>query len=189
VLCLFDFIQEYIFQVVAGINSLTGTGRRFMPEEKTIKVIETKKSGPVKRFFKSFVDVKKWSSYDEVSTNTKTTIGLYRRFFSRSTEPIHQETYEQSVARLNLNETQLANRKRVFLYSALIYSVFALGFLIYFIYLLAHMYLYAACFEFILLGLVAVAAYREHFWYMQMQKKKLGCNFYDWVAFILRRAN
>ena len=79
-----------------------------MPEEKAIKTtetVETKKSGLVKKFFKSFVDVKKWSSYDDVSANTKTTIGLYRRFFSRSAEPIRQETYEQSVARLNLNET------------------------------------------------------------------------------------
>ncbi|CAL7959926.1 intracellular multiplication protein IcmV [Gammaproteobacteria bacterium] len=159
-----------------------------MPEEKILKITETEKSGLTKKFFKSFVDVKRWSSYDEVSANTKTTINLYRRFFSRSTEPIHQETYEQSVARLNLNETQLANRKRAFLYSALIYFAFALVFFIYFIYLLVHMHLYAACLEFILLGLVSIVAYREHFWYMQMQKKKLGCNFYDWVAFILRRA-
>ncbi|MEI8054409.1 MAG: type IVB secretion system protein IcmV [bacterium] len=158
-----------------------------MPEEKAV-VTETKKSKPVKKFFKSFVDVKKWFSYDEVSANATTTVGLYRKFFSRNTQPIHQETYEQSVARLNLNETQLASRKRTFLYSALIYFVFALVLSIYFIYLLVHMHLYAACFEFILLGVISIAAYREHFWYMQMQKKKLGCSFYDWVNFILRRA-
>jgi hypothetical protein len=159
-----------------------------MPEEKII-FVEAQKSGLAKKFFKSFVDVKKWFAYDEVSANTKTTIALYRRFFSSGgTEPILHETYEESVARLNLNEMQLASRKRAFLYSALIYFTFALGFFIYFIYLLVHAHLYAACFEFILLGLISVIAYREHLWYMQMQKRRLGCNFYDWVAFVLRRA-
>lgn len=156
-----------------------------MPEGKDIS---TKKSGLVKKFFKTFVDVKKWSSYDDVSASAKTTVGLYRRLLFSKPKLEHKETYEESVVRLGLSETQLAERKKIFLYSALTYLAFTLAFFTYFIYLLMHAHLYAAFFEFILMSLIAIAAYREHFWYMQMEKKKLGCNFYDWLAFVLRRA-
>lgn len=154
-----------------------------MPEEET----KTKKRGLIRSFFRSFVDVKKWSSYDYVSSNVKMTIDLFCRFFSRDTKPMYHESYEESVTRLGMTEEQLANRKKVFLCSTLIYSVFAAAFFTYFVYLVAHGYLYAASFVFMLSMTLLLVAYREHFWYMQMQKRKLGCNFGDWVRFIFRR--
>ncbi|EKE01722.1 MAG: IcmV [uncultured bacterium] len=168
-----------------------------MPEEKQVKVeqvaakkqeIVIKKRGPIKKLFKSFVDVKKWMSYDEVVTNTKTTIGLFRRLISYSKpEAIRHETYEEAVARLGMTEAQLLNRKKAFLYSALVYGAFALVLFIYLIYLLVNAYFFAAFFDLILACLLFLTAYLEHFWYMQMQKKKLGCGFQDWLNFILPR--
>lgn len=155
-----------------------------MPKEET----KTKKKGLVRSFFKSFVNVRKWSSYDELSSSVKNVIELFRRFFFHTSEPVYQETYEQSVARLGMNEMQLINRKRVFLYSALTYLVFALVFLVYFMYLLVRAHWFSAFFDLILTAVLSFMFYHEHFWYMQMQKKKLGCNFQDWIAFILRRA-
>ncbi|MDR1057014.1 MAG: type IVB secretion system protein IcmV [Coxiellaceae bacterium] len=154
-----------------------------MPETKTA---ETPKRKPVRNFFKSFVDVKRWSSYDEVSTNAKTVWGLFRRLTKR-TQEIRQETYEEAVACLGLTPEQIILRKKNFLYAALIYWTFALGFLIYFIYLLIHLNLLASFLTFILVIVMSLTAYREHFWYMQMQKKKLGCRFHDWITFILKK--
>lgn len=148
----------------------------------------TKKRGLVRRFFKSFVDVKTWMAYDEVSGNAKTTLGLYRRLFSPNTKPVYHETYEESIARQNLTEAQLAARKKIFLYSAFCYFGFALCLFLYFIYVLLNKHLFAACFNLVLVSTLTLLAYHEHFWYMQMQKKKLGCNFHDWVCFILRRS-
>lgn len=149
--------------------------------------METMKRKPVKSFFKSFVDVKRWVSYDELSINIKTTLNLMRRVFFRSTKKLQSETYEESVARLNLTEEQLTSRKKVFLYSAIIYLFFAIGLFAYFIYLLMGSHLYTAAFDLILVILIAVTAYREHLWYLQMQKRKLGCTFHDWLDFILQR--
>jgi hypothetical protein len=149
---------------------------------------ETKKRGPVRKFFKSFVDVKRWMAYDEVSGNVKTTFGLYRRLFTSSTKPVYHETYEESIARQNLTEAQLIARKKAFLYSALSYFVFALCLFLYFIQILLNKHLFVALFDLILVSVLFLLAYHEHFWYMQMQKKKLGCNFHDWINFILRRA-
>ena len=155
------------------------------PEEKEIK---TKKRGPIKMFFKSFVDVRRWISYDEISTNAKTTFGLFKRFFSRREDrTIYQETYEESVIRLNMNDAQLARRKKIFLYSALVYLIFAIILFVHLVYLLVRMRLYTAFFDLVLLSFVSITAYREHFWYMQMQKRKLGCNFREWLYFVLGR--
>ena len=156
-----------------------------MPE---IEKVVTQKRKPIKKFFKSFVDVKRWSSYDEVSANTKNTWSLFRKLVSRGTNETRHETYEEAIVRLGLNETQVVTRKNNFLYSFLVYAAFALGFFIYFIYLLVHLRLLAAGLSIILIVLMSLAAYREHFWYMQMKKKKLGCNFHDWLAFILGRS-
>lgn len=149
---------------------------------------EPKKKGPVRKFFKSFVDVKKWMAYDEVSGDVKTTFGLYRRLFTKSAKPVYHETYEESIARQNLTEAQLTARKKAFLYSAIAYFVFALCLFLYFIQILLNGHLFAAFFDLILVGVLSLLAYHEHFWYMQMQKRKLGCNFHDWISFILRRA-
>ena len=148
---------------------------------------EIKKRRPIRAFFKSFVNVRKWSSYDEVANNVKMTGGFLRRLFSRNFKVVNSETYEESVARLHLTAEQLQQRKKVFLYSALIYGVIAMLLFIYFIYLLINLRLLAAFLDLILLTLMTVSAYREHFWYMQMQEKKLGCSFNDWLAFVLRR--
>lgn len=148
---------------------------------------EIKKRRPIRAFFKSFVNVSKWVSYDEVTGNVKLARGLLRRLFFRNLKAVNSETYEESVARLHLTAEQLQQRKKVFLYSALVYGMLALLLFIYFFYLLLNLRLLAAFIDLILLTLMTVSAYREHFWYMQMQEKKLGCSFNDWLAFVLRR--
>ena len=150
------------------------------------KEVVVKKKGPAKKFFKSFVDVKKWSSYDEVSSNTKTAWGLFRRLSNRNKD-VRKETYEDAISRMGLSEEQIHQRKKNFLLSALVYAVFALGFFVYLVYLLINVKLLAASLTLLLVVLMSLATYREHFWYMQMHKRKLGCTFEDWLAFILRR--
>lgn len=151
--------------------------------------METAKIKPVRSFFKSFVDVKRWISYDELSNNVKVTASMARRLFSHDTRQIQPETFEESVIRLNLSEEQLINKKNVFLYTAVIYSIFTIAFFIYFIYLIVHMSLYAAAFDLILMSFMSVMAYREHVWYIQIQKRKLGLRFNDWLDFVLKRVD
>ena len=157
-----------------------------MPEVQPQRAKE-KKSGRTKGFFKSFVNVKEWVSYDELSTTAETTVGLYRKFFQRKPSQVLQETYAEAVARLGMNEEQQVRKGEGFLYSSLVYAAFTFGLLCYLIYLLAHKHFLASCLDSILVSLGALLAYREHFWYMQMRKKKLGCSFHDWMVFILRR--
>lgn len=160
-----------------------------MAEAKVVEGSKTPKRGVVRKFFKSFVDVKKWVSYDEVKSNTKNTWGLLRRLLRYDVSKVRNETYEEAVGRLGLNQEQIAKRQQVFLYSMLIYGAFALVFFSYFVYLIFNLRLLASIIMLILVFLMLLATYRESFWYMQMRKKKLGCNFKEWLDFILRRGS
>lgn len=151
------------------------------------KNITPPRKGPVKRLFKSFVDVKTWLSYDNLKSDVKNVWGLFRRLFSRSRREIYRETYEEAVIRLGLTSEQIVTRKKNFLYAAIVYWLVASVFVSYFIYLIINVRLFSAFFMLILTILMVLTAYQEHFWYMQMQKKKLGCNFREWLDFVLRR--
>lgn len=149
---------------------------------------EPPKKGKVGRFFKSFVDVKTWVSYDEVKTNTKSIYSLFARFFSKRPDRTgYQETFEEAVIRLNLTEKQIDDRKRIFLYSALIYLFVSLALIAYAVYLMTRILIVPAIFTLILTAFIMALAYREHLWYMQMSKRKLGCNFKEWLEFVLRK--
>jgi len=158
-----------------------------MPDAKA-KQVATKKPGLTKKFFKSFVDVKKWSSYDEVSANTKTTWTMFQRLIYRKPKALRKENYKEAIARLGLTEKQTAARKNNFLYSSFVYAFFAVGFLVYLVYLLVNFRFLAASLTGLLMVVMSLMAYKEHFWYMQMRREKLGCNFNDWLEFIFRRS-
>jgi len=136
-------------------------------------------------FFKSFVDVKTWVSYDEIKTNTKSIYGLFARFFSsKVNKTIYKETFEEAILRLNLTEEQVNDRKKIFLYSALIYLSVALILIAYALYLAINSHILLAIFTLILTTFITTLAYREHLWYMQISKKKLGCSFAEWLEFV-----
>lgn len=150
---------------------------------------EPPKKSVVGKFFKSFVDVKAWVSYAEIKTNAKSTYGLFARFFSNKTNKvIYKETFEEAVLRLNLTEEQINTRKKIFLYSALIYLFLALALIAYVLYLTIHSHLLLATFTLILTAFIVVLAYREHLWYLQMAKRRLNCNFAEWMRFMVGRS-
>lgn len=147
----------------------------------------TKKKGIIRRFFGSFFSVKKWVSYDELVVNAENFWALLKKLFSHKKKKIIEESYDGAMERMSLSEEYLVQRKRLFLKSAIIYYGFALILLIYGVYLLLNLKLIAALLTIIILTPIALTAYREHFWYMQMEKKQLGCTFNDWVGFVFRR--
>lgn len=180
---------------MSDIPNVSETKQADLPQEITAlkettvpQKIDAPKRKPVRKFLKTFVDVKKWTSYDEVSSNVKNTASLFRRLIYTKPTEIRQETYEEAIVRLGLTAEQVVVRKNNFLHSALVYALFVVGFFAYFVYMAINFKILAACFSLLLMVLMTLATYREHFWYMQMQKKRLGCNFRDWLAFVLRRS-
>ena len=146
---------------------------------------ESPKTIKKRGFFKSFVDVRSWVSYDEIKANTKSTYGLFKRFFTKkSAKIICLENFDEAMLRLKLTEKQIHDRKKIFLYSALIYLFIGLILIAYAAYLVKKLYILPAMFTLMLAIFVLALTYREHLWYMQMCKKRLGCNFAEWLEFV-----
>jgi intracellular multiplication protein IcmV len=140
----------------------------------------------VRGFFKSFIDVRRWSSYDQLKANGKVIKSTFRVVFSLDKKPIIVETFDEAVARLNLTDEALQKKRSYFLQSALLYVLMSLTLLGYGLYLIRNNP-FAALAVFLFSILMSIYAYRESMWHMQITKRKLGCGFKEWLHYLLSR--
>lgn len=139
------------------------------------------------RIFKPLVNFPRWMNLGQLKANAAAIkkmiqdMRLYR-------PAIREETFEEAMQRLNLTEEILKERMRTCFILGLLYTVGAIGFLIYTIYMIWHGHL-GMILGILITVLLAVFAYRESFWYFQMKTRKLGNTFKDWVSYILRRGS
>jgi len=151
-----------------------------------IPVID-KKAGK-RGFFRTVFNfnVRRWVAADEVANNTKTVVNAYRDILTKP-EIQHRETFENAVQRLGFTEEKLQSQRKNFLYFSLFYAVLGVGLAIYSFYLFMNHGLFLAFFvSFVLFILMFCYAFKEHFWYMQISKRKLGCTFGEWFNFTFR---
>lgn len=146
------------------------------------KVMKTKKH-PVRSFFGTFFNFKRWLAYEQIKENGKA-VGHSAKSLFATKKSKHIETFDEAVQRLNLTEEDLVNRTQQFLKLARLYLFFAIALVIYVFYLLFTGHILAVFTGLALVMLVSSYSLREHFWYMQMKKRKLGCNLRDWARFV-----
>src|ERR1700722_17899789 len=129
---------------------------------------------------KTFVNPSGWFGYNDVKASIETSWELMKGLFVIP-EPTHSETFEEALARQGVTEEEAQKRGNDFLTYAMVF--FALGvvtFCFSFYILIVHR-TFAGC----LLGMSVTAlflgqAFRFHFWYFQIKKRKLGCTFEEW---------
>ena len=142
----------------------------------------------VRSFFGSLVNVKKWSSYDDIVDNAKFVAKSFKDLYKPKKEVgIKDASFDELVKRLQLSEEDIKQRSKYFLYYFLVYffsAVCLFGYLSYLI--MVNGRLLSILVTLILAVLMLVYALREHFWYMQLKKRKVGCTFKDWFAFIFK---
>jgi intracellular multiplication protein IcmV len=141
------------------------------------------KRKPVRNFFKSFVNVKRWIEAEQIATYGKWVGSTAKNVFRRR-EAARTETFAEATKRLKLSEEDLKARAKQFLFMAGFYFLISLGLFGYAIYLFLVSHFLAGSISFVLGLLVATYALREHFWYMQIKKRRLGCNLRDWMHFV-----
>lgn len=146
------------------------------------------KKGFVRGFFGSIFDIRKNVGADQLTMYGRVIRYTAKDLFSRPTVSGVKETFEEAAQRFNLNEKDIEAQAKRFLLSAVFYLSFGSILLIYFIYLVFSDSSVLAILMSLVLSLVMFAnSFREHFWYMQMKKRKVGCNFKDWTNFVLKR--
>lgn len=134
---------------------------------------------------KTFFNPASWSAFSEVKATTRVLWDIVSSLFvQESTNRV--ETFSEALKRLQVTDEELQERSNT-------YFLYALGFLalaILGIVLSFYMLIHHRTFAGFLLGLSGSAlflsqAFRYHFWYFQIKKRKLGCTFEEWKKFVL----
>ena len=141
----------------------------------------------IRRFFGSITNVKRWVAVSDIKTYGSGIFGIAKRIFSPK-NPDHTETFEEAQKRLNLTEQDLKKKEKQFLLMSIFYLFISLVLACYLFHLLLHGHISSVLMCFSIIVAVLAYALRENFWYMQIKKRKLGCNLKDWVIFICKGA-
>jgi intracellular multiplication protein IcmV len=136
------------------------------------------------RVLKPLVNVKLWMGLSQLIVNAKAILRNFNDMKVRR-PAVRKETFEEAVARLNFSEDDIKNRMRSCLKLAIIYYFASLLFLVYTIYMMVHLQL-GMVLGLLITTLMAVFAYREHFWYFQLKTRRLGNSFRNWLTFVFR---
>ena len=96
-------------------------------------------------------------------------------------KPTHNESFDEAITRLHLNEADIQERQRSFFKLAVIMFTFAFLCLVYTLYLLYAFSFDSAALTLMVTLLCLVTACRYHFWYFQVKHRKLGCTIKDWL--------
>lgn len=132
--------------------------------------------------------VRKWVDYDRLSDNAT---GLKKVFLKLivPAAPKHHESFESAVVRLKLTPADIQKRMSSLKRLLVLMLVIAATIFIYTIYNLIKAHWIAVILSFILFILTLVVAFRYHFWHFQLQQRKLGATFREWLFFGLLKHN
>lgn len=146
--------------------------------------------GRVTRIFRPFVNFTHWMDMDGLKQNNRYLWSTIKSLtHTDQSTTVHQESYEQAVSRLGLNEAQLEGRCRQFLLMSIFYGLIALGLVVYAVYLFFLHGLLSALIALAISWVAAVFFFREHFWYTQVKYRRLGLNFQDWLRYTFKRTD
>jgi len=133
-------------------------------------------------------NVKQWADWDRTKASTLYLANGIKKYLVPQRAKA-TESFATAVKRLNLSDTELLKRQHGLLRSCLIMLVFAFFMFFYSMYLLYTLKIKAFCLSFVVMMLALTFAFRYHFWYFQMKKRKLGCSFKEWYEQGLRGRN
>jgi intracellular multiplication protein IcmV len=96
-------------------------------------------------------------------------------------QPQRSESFEEAVVRLGLTPELLNLQKKRYFSLFLFFIVFAVGLLAYTAFLVIAGNKMGALVSFSLILYTLSLAFRHHFWYFQISRKKLGCGIQEWL--------
>lgn len=136
--------------------------------------------GGVKKIIKSFFNVPRWMGYPHLAKTSRSVFSLIQKYFTPR-QPQNSESFEEAMQRLNLTPTDLVERVKQF--RRLIWVWFFLFILTvsYSIYLLSENALRGFFPGIGIATITLTQIFRYHFWIFQIEERRLGCTFRDWL--------
>lgn len=139
---------------------------------------------------KTFANFPLWIGFDAVKNSTNFVCKAVDVILRRN-KTLPQESFAEAMKRLNLNDSDMDQRKYRYLNACLIYLVFAFGMLCYLVYLFFAKYVVidAIIVTLILSITFSSLAFYNYFWYFQIKHKKLGCTVREVLANKINEVN
>lgn len=141
------------------------------------------------RFFNFRID--QWVDYENIKS-TALFIMRQTKFLFSSHKPNNTqhigENFEEAKLRLNLTDEDLVLQAIQYKRFTLFFLLLSMAVFLYALFLIAiqrNIMGFCMAFSLTLYGLSQ--AVRYHFWYFQIQRKKLGCSLQEWWSALLKR--
>jgi len=130
--------------------------------------------------FKSLFNVKSWVGWDSLSQNGSWIRGMLRGIMRGAQKSTVSETFEEACQKYGYTPEFLVEQEQRFAKAAKVYLAFLAAGFCYMIWLYVKQH-YAAFIVMAPLNFMLFALYfRESFWLMQIQQKRLGMSMRDW---------
>lgn len=139
----------------------------------------------LKSTFKSLVNVKAWVGWRSLSTNGRYVASLYSKLLTAPTVSPVKETFEEAQKKYGYTEEFLAQQLQQFRFAARLYLVVFCGGLLYLAWLCFYKY-YMGAIVMVPMNFMLFSFYfRESFWAMQIERRRLGMSAIDWFKFVV----
>ncbi len=129
---------------------------------------------------RSVVDVKTWIGYDQLKSTSKGLVHIIKPMYTVQ-KATFQETFEEALARLHIEEANLPRIIRQYQYRLYFFLFSGAICLIYLLYLVFEVHLVPAFVTLFIVALLLIKAAEAHFYIFQIKNKKLGCTIDEWL--------
>ncbi|CAN5146987.1 type IVB secretion system protein IcmV [soil metagenome] len=132
------------------------------------------------KLIKPFVNFPKWMGFKHLlgyAQATKETL----QDLTTPTKATRSESFEQALLRLHITEPELATRRQQLFWLCILFSVIAFGIFCYAGYLFTHLWFRGGMVGLVVAAIAATLAFKQHFWLYQIQQRRLGCSWKEWL--------
>jgi len=141
-----------------------------------------------RKLFKFFFDIPSWIGFSQMKSDTNLVKGLATTALKIPKRTEHIEHFDEVMQRLEIDEASLKQRYNLFKLCFCLFMFLSASLFSYTIYVLLMGYVLngIVCLSLTVLGFVL--AFRYHFWMFQIERRKLGCSFKEWLKHILKKS-
>lgn len=136
----------------------------------------------LKNTVKDNTNLKGWSSWVTVKDNAKTITGILKDVKAEATEPLVKTTFEQTIKKFGLSESDLHARMNSYFRVSVVCALLGIAAFIWVFILFSKLMFLSGLMALALSALMFAYAFREHFYYFQMKKRRLDCTIAEWFA-------
>lgn len=135
----------------------------------------------VKRTVKNNTNIKGWISWDHIRDNASILKGFFQDLQApeRTTPPVHSD-FDETIQKFGWSEKDLRSRMRNHIIVAVFSFVCGVAALVWFGILLSRLMFLSGLVSLSLSCLMFAYAFREHFSYFQIKKRRFNCTIREW---------